>query len=339
MNRFLTPPTSPVLRCVRNESGLLGSGYQAFTGESATNFYMKPQNIAGHYAVDDYTAALYLVYQLSSRDEQLTPLEAERSALTLYEVLQRIKTAKNISIEALQSLQAAAEDIPEIGPLMFSAGNLPGTVATVSGALMAVSQTKKVIDLLDLTAEQKTKFRNWANNRGTPSARSASKVFKGTVRIISKEGHLFFEVPVTAAAKHHKILGEVGQAVAHIPLGNPKAALNQRAPLNALGARGKLGFLTSNPIGILLAVGPQGYLDWSSSVTTAEFKRKSFYSQPTNIASFVAGWGTALLIGFAFGTGAPLVLVIIASAGVGLLVQKAMSYYKIDQKIGDYYTK
>lgn len=339
MNKFLTPPTSAGLRCVRSESGLLGNGYQAFSGESATGFYMKPQNIAGHYPVDDYTAALYLIHQLSSRDEHMTPLDAENSALTLYEVLQRLRVAKTISVEALMALQAAAEDIPEIGPLMFSAGNLPGTIATISGAIMAVSQTKKAIDLLDLTAEQKTKFRNWANNRGSSGARSASKVFKGAIRIISKEGHLFFEVPVTAAAKHHRILGEVGQAVSHIPLGNPKAALNQRAPLNALGARGTLGFLTSNPIGMMLAVGPQGYLDWASSATTAEFKRKSFYSQPANIASFVAGWGTALLIGFVFGTSVPLVLVIAASAVVGLLVQKAMSYYKIDQRIGDYYTK
>ncbi|WP_240994179.1 hypothetical protein [Pseudomonas viridiflava] len=339
MSKFLTPPTSAGLSCERKQPGLLGSGYQPFSGESAASFYMKVPNISGHYPVDDYTAALYLIHQLASPDEQLSAADAERAALLVRKLLRKLWAAKTVPVEALQSLQAAAESIPEIGPLMFSQGNLPGTVATISGAAMAVSQTRRVIDLLDLTADQKEKMRNWANSRGSQSARSASKVFRGAIRIISKGDNLFFEVPVTAAAKHHKVLGEVGKAVAHIPLGSPAAALSQRAPLHSFGATGRLGVVTGGPLAFILAIGPQGYLDWASSTTREEFKKKSLYSQPTNVASFLAGAATVFFLGVVFGSAIPLYAVIAASAVVGLAVQKAMSYYKADQIIGDYYTK
>ncbi|MCI3947872.1 hypothetical protein K0038_04982 [Pseudomonas syringae] len=100
---------------------------------------MPLSNFAGTYETDDYNAALYLIYQLSSPDEQLSTEELKKGALLLRELFQRLETGAKISAEALKSLQQAAEKIPEIGPLMFSPGNLTGTAATAAGAVMAAA--------------------------------------------------------------------------------------------------------------------------------------------------------------------------------------------------------
>ena len=338
MNKFLTPHTSAALTCERKQTGLLGSGQQGFAGESAMDFYMQPGRFAGLYATDDYTAAVYLVHQLSSRDEQMSSDESKSAALLLRKLLQKLKYAINVSVEALQALQAAAENIPVIGPLMFSGGNWPGTIATAASGAMAAAQSRKVTDLLDMTPEQKAKLNAWADSRGTPGARSARKTFKGSIKIIAKEGQLFFEIPVTAVAKHYKILDAIGPSVAHVPVKNTKAALSQRAHLHAEGGTGVLKFMGSNPVGIALAVGPQAYLDYSSSSTNLEFYNKSVHSQPTNIVS--AGFGVAT--GYAMAAGAtffavpaaPLVVVVAVSFGVGLVAQWAMVEFGIDEMIG-----
>ncbi|MDU8432875.1 hypothetical protein RYA99_27300 [Pseudomonas syringae pv. actinidifoliorum] len=338
MNKFLTPPTSAALSCERRQPGLLGSGQQGFAGKSAMDFYMQPGRFAGLYATDDYTAAVYLVHQLSSRDEQMSPDEFKSAALLLRKLLQKLKSATNVSVEALQSLQQAAEKIPVIGPLMFSAGNLPGTVATAAGGVMAAAQSRKVSDFLDITAEQKAKLNAWANSRGAPGAQSARRTFKGSIKIISKEGQLFFEIPVTAVAKHYKILDAIGPSVAHVPVKNTSAALGQRAQLHAQGATGVLKHMGSNTVGVALAVGPQAYLDYSSSTTNLEFYNKSVYSQPTNIVSagFGVGTGYAMAAAAAFFAvpAAPLVVVIAVSFGVGLVAQWVMVEFGIDKKIG-----
>ena len=75
MNRFLSPPTSAALSCERSQSGLLGGGYRPFAGESASSFYMPLQNFAGTYETDDYSAALYIVNLLLSKDAELSPEE------------------------------------------------------------------------------------------------------------------------------------------------------------------------------------------------------------------------------------------------------------------------
>jgi hypothetical protein len=336
MGNLLKLSTSAGLQCDHRQLGLLGRGHQGFVGESAIEFYMRPSNVAGRYPADDYTAALYLVYQLSSTDQQLSPAEVESAALMLRQLLIKLQSAATISAEALQALQAAAESIPEVGPLMFSMGNLPGSLASISSAVLALKKSKKVSDLLDLTAEQKSKLRTWAKSRGSPGARSASKTFKGAIKIISQNGDLFFEIPVTAAAQDYKILGGVGKSVAHIPLANAHASLNQGAHLHGEAARGALRFLSGNTLGAVLAVGPQGYLDWASAKTRADFWKSSAYNQPINILSFGAGFATGLLIGFVAGTAAPLFMVIALSTVVGVLVQKAISYYNIDKAIGNY---
>ncbi len=325
MSNFLTPPTSASLRCERRQPGLLGRGQQGFVGESAMDFYMQPGQFAGQYPTDDYTAAVYLVHQLSSRDEQMSPEEFKSAALLLRELLQKLKNAAIVSFEALQALQQAAEKIPEIGPLMFSAGNLPGTIASAAGAAMAVAKARKVSDLLDLTAEQKSKLNTWANSRGAPGAQSASKTFKGAIKIISKKGQLFFEIPVTAVARHYKILGEVGQSVAHIPLGDTRASLAKRAHLHSGGATGRLKLITGNPVGILLAVGPQMAIDLSNATSPKDFYNRTVASQPTNLASLAAGMAggaaTTWLYGAVLTTAAPLALVLAVGFGLGVVAQ------------------
>ncbi|AZF13699.1 hypothetical protein C4J92_0182 [Pseudomonas sp. R3-18-08] len=69
---------------------------------------MQPGRFAGLYATDDYTAAVYLVHQLSSRDDQMSPDEFKGAVLLLRELLQKLKSATNVSVEALRSLQQAA---------------------------------------------------------------------------------------------------------------------------------------------------------------------------------------------------------------------------------------
>lgn len=339
MTNFLTPPTSASLQCNRRQSGLLGGGQQGVAGGSAMDFYMQPGRFAGQYPTDDYTAAVYLVHQLSSSDEQMTPDEFRSAALLLRELLQKLKSATNVSVEALQTLQQAAQNIPGIGPLMFSQSNLPGTVATAAGGVMAAAKAKKVTDLLDLTTEQKAKLHAWANSRGTPGAQSAGKTFKGSIKIIAKEGQLFFEVPVTAVAKHYKILSAVGPTAAHIPVGNTKAALNQFAHLHANGATGALKFMGGNTVGAALAIGPQAYLDYSSSTTGTEFYNKSVYTQPTNIVSAAAGVGSGYALAGATAMlaipAAPLVVVVAVGFLAGLAMQWAMVEFGVDRKIGN----
>ena len=94
---------------------------------------------------------------------------------------------------------------------------------------------------------------------------------------------MFFEISVTAVAQHYKILGEVGPSVAHISIGNTKAALNQRTHLHANGATGMLKFMGGNSVGAALAVGPQVFLDYGSSTTGTEVYHKSVQTEPTNI--------------------------------------------------------
>lgn len=339
MSNFLRPPTSASMRCERRQPGLLGRGQQGFAGESAMDFYMQPGQFAGEYATDDYTAAVYLVHQLSSRDEDMSPDEFRSAALLLRELLQKLKSATNVSVEALQALQKAAEKIPVIGTLMFSGGNLPGTIATAAGGIMAAARARKVTDLLDLTAEQKSKLNAWANSRGAPGAQSASKTFKGSIKIISKKGQLFFEIPVTAVARHYKILGEVGSSVAHVSVGNTKAGLTQRAHLHANGATGMLKLMGGNSVGAALAVGPQAFLDYSSSTTGTEFYNKSVYSQPTNIVSAAVGVGSGYALAGAAALfavpAAPLVVVVAVGFVAGMVVQWAMVDFGVDKVIGN----
>ncbi|KPZ26973.1 hypothetical protein GIB57_23430 [Pseudomonas tremae] len=330
MNKFLTPPTSGALSCERRQPGLLGAGQQTFVGASAMNFYMRPPNpsIAGQYATDEYTAALLLISQLSSPDEQMSPEEAESMAVMLKELLQNLEQAKDVSAEALQSLQKAAAGIPVLGPLMFSPGNIPGTLASGSGVVMAAAKAKKVSDMLNLTSAQHKKLRKWANQRGGPNASTASKVLRGRIKILRIGGKLFLDIPLTLEAKDYKVLGEIGKSSVKIPIDEVRNKLNKRVHLHAEGARGSLKVMNGTIVGVALAVGPQAYLDWTSSSSKEEFYRKSAESQPTNVAAFAVGAVLTFGLGLA---GAPLVAVIAVGWGAGLLTQHAMARYGVDK--------
>lgn len=324
MNKFLTPPTSAAFSCERRQPGLLGAGQQTFVGVSAMSFYMRPPNpsIAGQYATDEYTAALLLISQLSSPDEQMSPEEAESMAVMLEELLQNLKQAKDVSVEALQSLQKAAEGIPVLGPLMFSPGNIPGTLASGSGVVMAAAKTKKVSDMLNLTSAQHKKLRKWANQRGGPNAIAVGKALRGRIKVLRIDGKLFLDIPLTLEAKDYKILGEIGKSSVKIPMNEVRSKLNTRVHLHAKGASGSLKVMNGSIAGIAIAVGPQAYLDWTSSSSKEEFYRKSAESQPTNVAAFAAGAVVTFGLGF---FGAPLVVVIAVGWGAGLLAQYAMA--------------
>ncbi|WP_122579848.1 hypothetical protein [Pseudomonas viridiflava] len=348
MSKFLKPPTSAVLRCERPQPGLLGGGYQPFAGESASNFYMPLKNFAGTYETDDYSAAIYIVNLLLSKNAELSSEEYKSLVIQLRGYLKTLKASADVPVEALKSLQKSAESIPEIGPLMFSTANLPGTIASASGAVMAAAKARKVTDLLDLTAEQKSKLHTWANTRGAPGATSAHKTFKNSIKIVQRNGKSFFQIPVTAVAQHYKILGQAGQQFAHVPLVGTAAALNQRAHLHSGGATGALKFMGGDIVGIIIATAPQLALDYTSSTTRTEFYTKSAYSQPTNVVSAGAGivagnmarvaitWALAGSAGAAAAGAAPLIAVIIVGWGAGMAVQRAMGKYEADKSIGNW---
>ncbi|WP_268796892.1 C40 family peptidase [Pseudomonas huanghezhanensis] len=300
------------------------------------NFYMRPPNLAGLYVTDNYTAALLLISQLSSPDQDMSSAEAESSALLLRELLKVMEGAKDVSVEALQSLQKAAAAIPTIGPLMFSPGNIPGTIASASGLVMAAAKTKKLSDMLDLTSAQRTKLRKWASRRGGPNVNEAGKILKGRIKVLRKAGQLVLEIPLTLESKDYKILGEIGKPAVTIPAAAVQGELSKRVYLHANAARGGLKLLTGGTVGAALAVGPQAYLDWTSSTTNEEFYRKSAESQPTNAVSFVAGAAVTFAIGL---TGAPLIIVIAVGWGAGLLAQHAMAKYGWDKDAEDWLLK
>ncbi|MGF6092442.1 hypothetical protein [Pseudomonas sp. 18173] len=340
--RFL-PCTVANPRGARQQAGLIGGGNLPFPSEIASRAFPAAQNFAGYYATSDYNAAMFLAHELASPELDMSPSEAQESAQLLRSLIRNLGTAVNVSIEALKELQRTAQSIPGIGDLMFSPANLPGTLVSAGNTVAALARSKSTVDFLDISESEKKKLINWANSRGKANSISAKKAFKGKIKLIRIAGQLVFEVPITARAQSYKVLGQVGSQVAHVPAYGTKAALNKRAMLHAGGATGALKFMSGNTVGVALAIGPQAYLDYSSSTTMDEFYRKSVYSQPTNVASLAAGSAGSALVIFAFGIGsagaAPLALVLAVGWGVGLLAQAGMSYTGVDKKIGDYLTK
>lgn len=340
--RFL-PCTVANPRGTRQQAGLISGGNLSFPSEIASRSFPAPQNFAGYYATSDYNAAMFLAHELASPELDMSPSEAQESLQLLRSLIRSLTSAKDISVKALKELQKTAEAIPEIGPLMFSPANLPGTLVSAGTSIAALTKSKSVVDLLDLSAADKKKLIKWASSRGTANSTSAKKAFKGRIKLIRVAGQLHFEVPITAQAQSYKVLGQVGQQVANLPAYGTKAALSKRAMLHSGGAAGGLKFMTGNTVGVALAVGPQAYFDYTSSASMNEFYRKSAYSQPTNVAAFAGGIAGGALVTFVYGIAAfgaaPLVLVLAVGWGFGLVAQRGMSYTGADQKIGDYLTK
>lgn len=329
--RFL-PCTVANPRGARSQPGLIGGGSLPFPSEIASRAFPAPPNFAGYYATNDYNAAMFLAHELASPDSDMSPSESQESVQLLRSLIRKLSAAKGITVEALKELQRTAEAIPEIGPLMFSPGNLPGTLVSAGSTVAALAKSKSTVDLLDLSAADKKKLIKWANSRGTANSTSAKKTFKGRIKLIWVAGQLHFEVPITAQAQSYKVLGQVGQQAAHLPAYGTRGALNQRAMVHAKGATGGLKFMTGNVVGFALAIGPQAYLDYTNSASMDEFYRKSTESQPTNVAAFASG----VLVSFFMGSSlvaAPLVIVVLAGWGAGLTVQYYMDKSGADKDI------
>jgi len=340
--RFL-PCTVANPRGTRQQAGLIGGGNLSFPSEIASRSFPAPQNFAGYYATSDYNAAMFLAHELASPELDMSPSEAQESLQLLRSLIRNLSSAKDVSLEALKELQKTAEAIPEVGSLLFSPANLPGTLVSAGTSVAAFSKSKSVVDLLDLSAADKKKLIKWANSRGTANSTSAKKAFKGRIKLIRVAGQLHFEVPITAQAQSYKVLGRVGGQVAHLPAYGTRGALNQRAMLHAGGATGSLKFMTGNTVGAVLAVGPQAYLDYTSSASMNEFYRKSAYSQPTNVAAFGGGVAAGYVVGaISIGVGAgvaPLVLIVVIGWLAGTAVQHLMGSTGVDKAVGDYLTK
>ncbi|MCX2900551.1 hypothetical protein [Pseudomonas mandelii] len=343
MDGKIWPCTAANPRGLRRQPGLLGTGTLPFPSEIASRSFPIMENFAGYYATSDYNAAMFLAYELSAPDAEMTSVEAQESVHLLCTLLKRLRAAPNIPVEAFKKLQQMAEAIPQIGPLLFSPTSLPGTLLAIGTIIAAAAQSKALVDLLDLSAADKKKLVQWANSRGSASSQSAKKAFRGRVKLIRVAGQLHFEVPVTAQAQSYRVLGQVGQQFAHIPAFGTKGVLDSRAMLHANGASRGLKLMTGGTVGSVLAVGPQAYFDYSSSSTMGEFFKKSAYSQPTNVAALVGGALASASFTFVcvvagFGT-APLVLVL----GVGLIAGAGLQYLiqhkGADRAVGNHIVK
>lgn len=205
---------------------------------------------------------------------------------------------------------------------------------------LALAQNKTVSDLLDLPPDQKARLKNWVDMRGKAGARSAKKISKGKIKLVWLRGALHFQIPATAESvyytQRHRMPG-----VVNVPVYGAKRGLSRRAWLAADGARGLLKYSSSGTAGVVLAVGPQAYLDYRSSATLDEFYRKSAYSQPANIAAVAAGiypGGLAITVIGGIGAGPAFVLVIAAGWIASVFTLSGAGALGLDKKIGDLLT-
>ncbi|WP_225776013.1 hypothetical protein [Pseudomonas sp. Marseille-Q5115] len=318
------------------QNGLLGTGEPLWPANIANRMFANAPNMSELYATSDYNAAVFIIHQLKS-EEPMSAREVEESVSLLQRLLRQMSAAADISLEELQRVQQMAESIKGIGPLLFSPANIAGTVVNLSNMSLALAQNKTVSDLLDLPPDQKARLKNWVDMRGKAGARSAKKISKGKIKLVWLRGALHFQIPATAQSVYythrHRVPG-----VVNVPVYGAKRGLSRRAWVAADGARGLLKYTTSGTAGVVLAVGPQAYLDYKSSATLDEFYRKSAYSQPANIAAVAAGIaaGGAIAVGAAAaGFGLALILVIAGTALVSGGTLYAIGELGLDKKFGD----
>lgn len=337
MDELLFPMTATPNFGPQRQPGLLGKG----TLPSAPDMQMgaftcEPLNIGGLYATDEYGAAMFLASELKSPDSDLNEGEREEAALMLRDLIANLYRVGEVSFDQMVQLQREAESIPNIGPLLFSAANLPGTVAGVGGMVSALSKVKSVNALLDMTPAVRKQLKAWAKTGGSNDYMKASRHFKGRIKLVRVNGILHFDIPVTAQAANYRILGKIGEAHAKIPISKTAGSLRKLSLLHGNGATGFAKVMGGNSVGALLAVGPQAYIDAHSSESMRQFLYKTAYSQPANVASFAVGAVVTLGLTFA---GVPLIVIIGTSLAVGLVTQAAFGARGWDKDIGDFFTK
>lgn len=318
------------------QEGLLGEGELPWPDVIANQRFGQflPPSL---YATSDYNAAVFLAHQLTSA-EGLSTTEVEESITLLQQLLRRLAVASEVTVEQLKHVQELAVGIPEVGQLLFSPGNLPGTFVNAANLAAATAKNQRLFDLLDLSPEQKGQLKRWIDNRGKAGARSAKKISKGNIKLVWLNNSLHFQIPATAQAMEYTSRYMAGGKV-NVPVYGAGRALSKRAWVAADGARGLLKYSTNNVAGMVLAVGPQAYLDYKSSTTMSEFYKKSIYNQPANVTAGVAGimgGKFAIYISVLFGAGVPgLGIVLLVGLGFSLAALRTFNAMGLGEKIGN----
>lgn len=322
------------------DPGMLGRSYTAFPENSVGEFRGGP-SIGGYYSIDDYHAALFLAYELGDPDIVMDSDEALEKANLLHDLMQKVQRGGRATLEQLSALQKAAESIPEIGPLLFSPTSLPGTMVTAGTLVAAASASKPTHQLLDLTNARKKALSQWSRAKGKARVQAAKKLTQGGVKFVTLGGKRYLKVPVTTMASRYLIGGNVSASTTLISASATRASLMQRAMLNANGARGALKLASGTIVGAVLAVVPQGVVDYTNATDVRDFLRRSTYSQPSNItavavsaiAATLAAKGVIFLAVSAYS----FVTILAVGAAAGIVADYLLGKFGFNAKIGDYF--
>lgn len=336
MSRPLYPCTAndPFGRGRRDD--LLGEGELPWPETIAARSFPLLLDIGGRYNASDRDAAEFLILQLSAAESELEVTEAEDYALMLRALLDKMASSGKAGVDEWVALQKRAEAIPGLGPVLFSPGNMPGTLAALGGAIHAASRSTRIEKLLDLDPGTRDALKKWAKSRGKPGSVSANRAFRGRIKLVRYSGHLFFEIPASAKASMYRVNGQLNSATIRLSAYDTAKALRSVAHVDsgAYGSRGVGRILTGSAAGPLLSFGPQMVIDASSSSSVSEFLHKSAYSQPSNIAAFAVG---AIIIGIG-GTAIFVVsIALMGGAGVHFFLSEAYTGWGND--LGDWLTR
>ncbi|MBO9551039.1 MAG: hypothetical protein J7573_16445 [Pseudomonas sp.] len=301
------------------QDGLLGDGALPWPSDVAARAFPSTVDIGGSYAIDSISGMEFLIAELSNPESDLSETESEEYLALLCSLLSEAKSSGAAGAEQLLALKQKAELIPVVGPLLFSTTNLPGTLASVGGIVHSGAQATKVENLLDLTDATKKQLKRWASSRGKPGSVSPRRAFRGRIKLVSKGGNLFFEIPATAKANVYRVAGKVVGDVIHLPAYGTSKELSRLAHVdnNGYGQRGVGKVL--NKAGPALAFGPQLFMDAHDATSVEDFFKRSAYSQPTNAAAFAAGWVIGTFVG------GPAIVVLAVGWIAGVVVQLVMS--------------
>ncbi|MFJ4353085.1 hypothetical protein ACIPZ5_19545 [Pseudomonas sp. NPDC089428] len=318
MNSFY-PCTAADPMGVGPEDGLLGDGALPWPRDVAARAFPSLVDIGGSYAIDTISGAEFLIAELSNPESDLSETEAEEYLALLCSVLGKIKSTGAAGGEQFLALKKKAELIPVVGPLLFSTTNLPGTLTSVGVIVHSGTQATKVENLLDLSDATKKQLKRWASSRGKPGSVSPRRAFRGRIKLVTKGGNLFFEIPATEKAKIYRVAGKVAGDVIHLPAFGTSKELSRLAHVdnNGYGQRGVGKVL--GKAGPALAFGPQFVMDVHDATSVEDFFKRSAYNQPTNAAAFAAGWAIGTFVG------GPAIVVLAVGWVAGVLVQLVMS--------------
>ncbi|CAI3803482.1 hypothetical protein GLGCALEP_03377 [Pseudomonas sp. MM221] len=300
------------------QDGLLGQGDLPWPSVVAARTYDR-LDIGGLYSADDMSAAEFLIAELKSSETELSADEAEEYAVLLRNLISKIETSAEVTKDQALAIKKKAEALPVVGPLLFSTPNLPGTLASIGGVVHAGSKATRVEDLLDLTEATKKQLKRWATSRGKPGSVSPRRAFRGRIKLVSRGGNLFFEIPATTKANIYRVAGKTVGDVIHLPAYGTAKELSRLAHVDSSGYGQRGVGKVLGKAGPALAFGPQLAIDAHDATSFEDFLSKSAYSQPTNAAAFAAG----VVVGSIMS--GPAIVVISVGWIAGVVVQLVMS--------------